>query len=686
MGLPRDGPRSVAGLEGTVKHRQVFGFQPGSPLDGVFAVDVGHDGPHFLRGVAQRLEGVRDGAVDDLHHPAAGQLLVLDQGDVGLDAGRVAVHHERDRPCRSQHRRLGVAVAVLPTRGDALVPDLGRRIPQILRAGGIDLPGRVAVHLHHPQHRLAVFGEAGEGPDVRGDLARHQVGLPRQQRGQGPADPPARVAVVGNAHRHQQAPQVGEPQAQRTVPMAVLGDRRRRVAGVVDQDLLGGDEDRGRPAVPLHIKRPIGPLELLQVQARQVARRVVEEHVLAARIAGVDRPAVRAGVPAVDGRVELHAGVAAEPRPLGNLPNEVPGVVRGTIVPGIGHPAGRPLAIAVDGVHEVVTEPNREVGVLEHDRAVRFAIEVGFVLARSDQCAGLLLFLRLALDELQHVGMPVLQALHLGGPAGLAPRLHHRGDLVVDPHERQRSRRGATPRKLLFGAADRRQVGPRPRTELEQHRLARGEPHDVLHVVLHRLNEAGGGLGVLIRGFRTLNAAGHRVPAIVPPATTHLVLVEQPHVEPHGRIEAAVLVQAQPGEFAVKVFAVGGSGEVAILCPPVSDCPRDAVNHLPDAVLALFRPGFAIEVLRDHDVGRQRTPGGGNLAVFLLEQDFPVLVLDLGRAEFPLAGVERIGADRTEVGRHMHRPGPVRRLTVRRDPVIHCVSLLSTHRAFLEES
>src|SRR3546814_1239247 len=46
-----------------------------------------------------------------------------------------------------------------------------------------------------------------------------------------------------------------------------------------------------------------------QVQRRQIARRIVEEHVLRAGIRSVDAPRRWAGVPLVDGRVELQPGV-----------------------------------------------------------------------------------------------------------------------------------------------------------------------------------------------------------------------------------------------------------------------------------------------------------------------------------------------------------------------------------------
>ena len=68
--------------------------------------------------------------------------------------------------------------------------------------------------------------------------------------------------------------------------------------------------------------------ELHQVERGQVAGRVVDVHVLGAGVGGVDAAAVRAGVPVVDRRVELHAGVAALPGRLGDLAQEVARVHR----------------------------------------------------------------------------------------------------------------------------------------------------------------------------------------------------------------------------------------------------------------------------------------------------------------------------------------------------------------------
>ncbi len=68
----------------------------GRAFDGAGGVYVAHDGVGLLVGIAELEEGAGDGIVHDLDHAAAYQLLVLDQRQVGLDAGGVAVHHEAD--------------------------------------------------------------------------------------------------------------------------------------------------------------------------------------------------------------------------------------------------------------------------------------------------------------------------------------------------------------------------------------------------------------------------------------------------------------------------------------------------------------------------------------------------------------------------------------------------------------
>ena len=615
--------------------------EAGGALDRVVLVDVGQHALDRRLVVAQRPQGERHRLIHDLQHATAGELLVLHQRDVGLDARRVAVHEEADGACRCEDRGLGVAIAVLAATGEHVVPDPPGGVVEIARARRIDLLDGAAVHLHHVEHRVAVGGETLERADRRGELGARAVGGTVEDRGERPAQPAARVAVVGDAVGHQQAAEVGVAEAQRPVEVAVLGDPLRRIARVVNQDFLGHEEDPAGGGEPLHVERAVGLAELHQVDAREVAGGVVEEHVFGARIAGVDAAGVGAGVPAVDRGVVLHPRVAALPGALGHPVHHLASLVARTGLRGIGDPAGGPGVVAIERLHELVGEPHRKVGVLEQDRAVGLAVEVGVVAPLFDQHAGLLLLLRLALDEFHDVGVVDLQRLHLGGPAGLPAALHHRGDLVVHPHERERAGGLAAAGELLTLAAERGEVGAGAGAELEQHRLAAGEVHDVLHVVLHALDEAGAPLGILVGVFRHGHVALRLVPPPVAGRTLDAVLVVEADVEPHGRVEGAVLVDAQPGEIAIEVFAVLPRAEVAVLDAPVGDRAGHAMHELLDGVLPLGRVDFAVEVLAHDDVGRQLAPGGRNLARRLLEEHLAVLPLDRRRPQLPFGRVKR---------------------------------------------
>ena len=141
-------------------------------------------------------------------------------------------------------------------------------------------------------------------------------------------------------------------------------------------------------------------------------------------------------------------------------------------------------------------------------------------------------------------------------------------------------------------------------------------------------------------GCSTVSVSGSQCQLHCAPLTPYWWI--QADVEPDGRIERAVLMQAEPGQLAIESLAVLGRGEVAVVDAPIGDRAADAMDQLPDAVFALRRAVLAVEILADHDVGGQLAPGRGNFAVGLLEQHLAVFALDGGRAQFPLDGVERI--------------------------------------------
>ena len=128
-----DAPAPLRRGERAVEDRQVLVVQARRPLDRVVRVDVVEDAADRRLVVAELLQGHRHGAVDDLEHAAAGQLLVLHQRDVGLDARGVAVHHEGDRAGGGQDRDLAVAIAVLAARARGTRPRPRWRLGQQVR-------------------------------------------------------------------------------------------------------------------------------------------------------------------------------------------------------------------------------------------------------------------------------------------------------------------------------------------------------------------------------------------------------------------------------------------------------------------------------------------------------------------------------------------------------------------------
>src|SRR6478672_12754323 len=125
-------------------------------------------------------------------------------------------------------------------------------------------------------------------------------------------------------------------------------------------------------AIGFHVEGAVGR-ELQKIQAGQVAGGIVEEHVFAAGIAGVNAGRVLRGVPAIDCRVVLHARIAAVPGCFGDLVQEFLGFVR-LYYGVIGDAAGGEIGVADYGVHEVVGHADRVVGVLEKDAGVSVGI------------------------------------------------------------------------------------------------------------------------------------------------------------------------------------------------------------------------------------------------------------------------------------------------------------------------
>src|SRR6185312_16301265 len=226
--------------------------------------------------------------------------------------------------------------------------------------------------------------------------------------------------------------------------------------------------------------------------AGEVARRVVDVHVLRARVAAVDAAAVGRGVPPVDGGVELHARVGTLPGRLRHLAEEV-ARLHGLVDLAVGDPDEVPVGVGLDRAHEFVGDAHRVVGVLVLDRVGVLAVEV-HVEAGVAQRTRLLLLGGLAPDELLDVGVVGVEDDHLGGATGLAAALDRARRRVGAAHEAHRAAGGAAALQVLVRRADVRQVDAGPRAALEDGALFAVPVEDAVHGVVDGEDETRRGL------------------------------------------------------------------------------------------------------------------------------------------------------------------------------------------------
>ena len=258
-----------------------------------------------------------------------------------------------------------------------VVPQLGRGRLQFRRSLVVDFVDRVAVHAHDIEHRLLVLGIALERSDHRRQFGAGVVGLAVHQRRDGTTISAAGVGVVRQCVGHQDAAEVRIAQSERTEIVAVSGDRFGRVRRVINQNFLGDQIQPASRPETLGFEAAARLDKFHQIDAGQIARGVVQEHVFAARIGRVDRTAVGARVPSVDRCVVLHARIATVPSTFGHRAEQFLGVVtRCVVVVFVRDPTGLPLAAGPDRLHVVVGQTHRQVRVLETNAAVGFAIEI----------------------------------------------------------------------------------------------------------------------------------------------------------------------------------------------------------------------------------------------------------------------------------------------------------------------
>ena len=107
---------------------------------------------------------------------------------------------------------------------------------------------------------------AREGAHRTGHARALGVGFAGHDGGDGTAKGAAFDAVVTVAVAHDEGAEVGVAEAEGAEDVGILGDFLDRVAGVIDDDLLGGNEDADGGFEALDIEGAVFPLELHQVE------------------------------------------------------------------------------------------------------------------------------------------------------------------------------------------------------------------------------------------------------------------------------------------------------------------------------------------------------------------------------------------------------------------------------------
>ena len=172
-GLPQCGLQLVKRCSVKTARLQRLVTDKGRPIERPAAGAVGDDILYLRCAVPQRLQRRREALINDLEIPTARQLLELDQGEVRLDAGGVAIHYQPYSAGRSQYTDLGIAEPVCHAKLQRAIPRATRGQQQIrrtvFRLGSPWFDRQSFVFL-----RWRVVGR----PTVVADDAQHVLGIP----------------------------------------------------------------------------------------------------------------------------------------------------------------------------------------------------------------------------------------------------------------------------------------------------------------------------------------------------------------------------------------------------------------------------------------------------------------------------------------------------------------------------
>ena len=340
--------------------------------------------------------------------------------------------------------------------------------------------------------------------------------------------------------------------------------------------------------------------------------------ILATRITSLDPARVWSGVPLVDRRVVLDAGVGALPRRGRDLSEQFTGGH------GLEHLAGGdglelPIGTGFDRLHELVSDPNRVVGVLVLNRERVLAVEI-HVEPSVTKCTGLLFFFGLAPHELLNIGVIDIEHHHLRGAAGLTSTLDGSRRRIGAAHKADRPRRCAAALQVLDGRSDSRQVDTGSRPAFEDHAFFGVPVEDRLHGVVDRQDEA----------RRCL--LGHALDT---------------DVEPHRTVEGHSLRDDEVLQLVLKDERFASIGEVGAFDPPLGNRVNDPVDDLTQRAFAFGGSWRSPKVLLRQNVRRVNRPRRRHFDVELFERDRSVApIVDAGVTSMPVELVVHLDVGR----------------------------------------
>ena len=357
MSLPRNAAIAPTGRKSTIEHRKMFREQFRSTFDCVILVYILNDRLDRFGSITKRFQRKRYCSVHYMKRTTPRQLFEFNQGNVRFDSGRIAIHHETDRSGWGQYGRLSVTIAVFRTNGQYIVPKFLRGALQITRRI-FDMIDLFPVHFHDFVHRFAIRFERLERAFDRGQFGTRTTRRSLKQRGYGTAQAAGFVRIVRKTQTHEQATQIGITQTEWTILVTVLGNFLNRITGVIDQNFLRNKNNAARRDERVIIEISSFTAESHQIDTGQIARRIIKEHVLTARIGRVDSPGFRTRVPTVDRRIILKARIPASPSCFRNLVENFPRLIYRTFERRIGYPMRGPRLVFFDRGHEIVCDTN----------------------------------------------------------------------------------------------------------------------------------------------------------------------------------------------------------------------------------------------------------------------------------------------------------------------------------------